>query len=56
MNRRKKSNNKILTEKSKIIRCRIKMIPVFENDNCKDFIKKEQADANNICKCCKNSF
>jgi len=57
MNRRKKSSNhKITIKNNKIIRCRSKMIPVFENDNCKDFLNKENTESNNICKNCKHSF
>ena len=53
--RRKKSseNNNV---NNKIIRCKSKMIPVFESDNCKDFIKRENSDSSNNCKNCKNSF
>ena len=58
MNRRRKksSNNNSNNKKSKIIRCSSKMIPVFESDTCEDFIKKENAEADNICKNCINSF
>ena len=56
MNRRRSSNNKIQIKNKKIIRCRSKMIPVFESDSCRDFIKRENADSNNICKNCKYSF
>ena len=57
MNRRRKtSNNKASPKNKKIMRCRSKMIPVFESDNCKEFIKRENADSNSICKNCKNSF
>lgn len=57
MNRRKRSSkNKTEIRQKIIIRCRNKMIPVFESDNCEDFIKKEHADPNNICKNCKHSF
>ena len=54
--RKKSSNNKTAFKKDKITRCRSKMIPVFENDTCEDFIKKEHADSNNNCKNCKHSF
>jgi len=57
MNRRKKSSNyKTVIKSNKIIRCKSKMIPVFESDNCKDFTKKENAESNNVCKNCKHSF
>ena len=57
MNRRnKKLNNKTAVKNKKIIRCKSKMVPVFEVDNCEDFVKKESADSNNICKNCKYSF
>ena len=56
-NRRKKSsNNRREVKKDKIIRCKSKMIPVFEGDNCEDFMKKENSDSKNICKNCVNSF
>ena len=57
MNRkRKKSNNKTSIKKNKITRCKNKMIPVFENDTCEDYLKKEHSDSNTICKNCKHSF
>lgn len=54
--RRRSSNTKKETKNYKIIRCRSKMMPVFESDNCEDFIKKENSDPKNICKNCVNSF
>jgi len=54
--RKKSSNNKTAIKKDKITRCRSKMIPVFENDTCEGFIKKEHTESNNICKNCKHSF
>ena len=54
--RKKSSNNKTTIKKGKITRCKSKMIPVFENDTCKKFIKKEHTDANSNCKNCKYSF
>jgi hypothetical protein len=54
--RKKLSNNKNSIKKKKIIRCRSKMIPVFEDENCEIFLKKEQTETNNICKNCKHSF
>ena len=58
MNRRRNSNKKFNnnTKNKKIIRCSSKMIPVFESDNCKEFIKRDNSDSNNICKNCKKSF
>jgi len=52
--RRKQSKNYTVTKK--IIRCKNKMIPVFDNDSCKDFIKREAADKDKVCKNCKHSF
>jgi hypothetical protein len=51
MNRKrdKSSNNKKAIKKNKITRCRSKMIPVFENDTCDYFIKKEHTDSYSIC-------
>lgn len=54
--RKKSSDNKISNKNNKIIRCKSKMIPVFENDICEDFSKKENTQSNNICKNCKFSF
>ncbi len=54
--RKKSSNNKIEIKNNKIIRCKAKMIPVFESDICEKFEKKETVDSNTICKNCKNSF
>lgn len=58
MNRRRKksSDNKKEIKNYNIIRCRSKMMPVFESDYCEDFIKKENSDSKNICKNCINSF
>lgn len=57
MNRRRKSSkNKVIINKKVIIRCKSKMIPVFESDNCGDFIKKEGREPDHICKNCKHSF
>lgn len=57
MNRRRRSsNNKKAIKNNKIIRCKSKMIPVFESDNCEDFIKKEHSESKNMCKNCINSF
>ncbi len=53
--RRKKSseNNKVNNKK---IRCKSKMIPVFETDTYDYFLKKENVDSNKICRNCLNSF
>jgi len=56
MNRRRRTNNRTSIKNKKIIRCRSKMMPVFESDNCKDFVKRENSESNNTCKNCKNSF
>ena len=57
MNRKRKSSkNKVVINKKIIIRCKSKMIPVFESDNCGDFIKKEGREPEHICKNCKFSF
>ena len=54
--RKKTSDNKTARKNNKIIRCSSKMIPVFESDICKDFLKKDNTQSNNICKNCKFSF
>ena len=54
--RRKTSNNKKEIIKNKITRCISKMVPVFENDTCEYFKKKEHTDFNNICKNCEHSW
>jgi len=57
MNKKRKSlKNKAIINKKVIIRCKSKMIPVFESDNCESFIKKENAESTSICKNCKHSF
>jgi len=56
MNKRRKKSFRNETKSKKIIRCKIKMIPVFETDTCDKFSKKENTDTNKICKNCKNSF
>ena len=56
-NRRNKSKkDKIVIKKDKIIRCKVKMKPVFESDTCDLVIVKENKDSNKICKNCKNSY
>ena len=55
--RRKRSkDNKTKISNKNIIRCRNKMIPVFETDTCEDFINKPNSESINICKNCINSF
>jgi len=54
--RKKSKNNNIEKKKDKIIRCRVKMIPVFENDTCELIIKKGNMESDNVCKNCKNSY
>lgn len=54
--RRKKSNKNTENKHKTVIRCKRKMIPVFESDICKDFIKKENLEANKNCGNCKYSF
>ena len=54
--RNRSKNNKNVIKKDKIIRCRLKMIPVFENDTCDKIVKKDNNESNNFCKNCKNSF
>ncbi len=54
--KRRVSNKKTTAGNKKIIRCKQKMIPVFENDNCEDFVKKDSGNTDNFCKNCKYSF
>ena len=54
--RKKSPSNNILLKQKRIIRCRSKMIPVFEDGNCDDFIKKEGKEPNQSCKNCEHSF
>ena len=54
--RRKTSNNKKEYIKNKITRCKSKMIPVFENDTCEYYKKRDNTDSNNICRNCEHSF
>jgi hypothetical protein len=55
--RRKKSrDNKTKNTSKKIIRCKNKMIPVFESDTCENFKNKPNSETINICKNCVNSF
>lgn len=56
MNNRRKKLSKDVKVKKKIIRCKSKMIPVFETDNCDKFSKKVNTDTNKICRNCINSF
>lgn len=53
--RRRSSYNKVEFKNKKIMRCKRKMVPVFQSDNCEQFFKKENTD-NNICKNCQHSF
>ena len=56
MNRKKLSNGKTKIKNKKIIRCKNKMVPVFESDICDSFSKKVNVESNNICKNCVHSF
>jgi len=57
MNKRnRKTNNNRQIKNKKVIRCKIKMSPVFESDTCEKFIKNESTVSDKICKYCKNSF
>ena len=55
-NKRRTMNNKKVITKNKITRCKSKMVPVFENDTCEYFKKKDHTDSENICKNCAHSF
>ena len=54
--RSRRSNNRQTIQKNKIMRCKSKMVPVFDSDTCEHFLKKENTDSNNNCRNCKNSF
>jgi hypothetical protein len=54
--RKRTANKKTIVNSKKIIRCKQKMIPVFENDNCESFITKSSTEHENFCKNCKHSF
>ena len=54
--RKRRSGNKPMNKKNTIMRCKSKMIPVFDSDTCERFFKKENTDSNNNCKNCSNSF
>ncbi len=55
-NRRRTQNKKIDKKQSQVIRCKKKMMPVFENDACQDISIKEKTSSNNNCKNCLHSF
>jgi hypothetical protein len=55
-NRRRTQNKKIEKKQSQVIRCKKKMMPVFENDACQDILIKEKTSSNNNCKNCRHSF
>ena len=56
MNNRRKKFSKDEKINKKIIRCRSKMLIVFETDSCDNFSKKENTDSNKFCRNCINSF
>ena len=56
MNNRRKKSSKNEKINKKIIRCKSKMVPVFDTDTCDKFLKKENTDTNKICRNCNNSF
>jgi len=57
MNRRRRSSNRRPTTQSKkIIRCKQKMMPVFDQDTCEQFTQKTSADTTKICKNCVHAF
>lgn len=55
-NTRKTSNRKVEKNSNKNMRCKLKMIVIFESDKCKDFSKKDGSISGNVCKNCKYSF
>jgi hypothetical protein len=54
--RRKSSKNQKVVAKGKIIRCKSRMVPVFGNDTCEGFLKKDNTESNNVCRNCRHSF
>ena len=54
--RRKKSNANRELKQKKIIRCKLFMKPVFENDSCSKFIVGSNRENNSYCKNCGYSF
>jgi hypothetical protein len=57
MNNRRKSNRRMKTNQKKVvIRCKNKMIPVFDRDLCEDFAQNDKSNSDNNCKNCKHSF
>ena len=54
--KRRSSTNKTEPKNNAVIRCRSKMMPVFEHDTCKDYIQKGDGENPSNCKNCKNSF
>lgn len=54
--RKKKSNQNRELKQKNIIRCKLLMKPVFENESCSKFVKGKDKENNNCCKNCKYSF
>jgi len=56
MSKRNRSRYNKEKQNKNIIRCKEKMIPVFETDTCEKFEKKAGVENTKICKNCKYSF
>jgi len=55
-NKRRTKNKKITKKQTQVIRCKKKMILVFENDTCQNILTKEKSGSENNCKNCIHSF
>jgi len=58
MNQRRKNrtNRNREIKQKKIIRCKLFMKPVFENESCSKFVVSSGGESNNCCKNCGHSF
>ena len=55
-NRRKSNKNMNNRQRKVVIRCKNKMIPVFDMDVCEDFVQNEKSNSDHNCKNCNHSF
>lgn len=55
-NRRRSNKNMNNRQRKVVIRCKNKMIPVFDRDVCEDFVKNDKSNSDHNCKNCRHSF
>ena len=55
-NRRRSNKNMKTMQRKVVIRCKTKMVPVFNSDICEDFVQSDKSNSDHNCKNCVHSF